>query len=125
VATFPDGTGEFVGHISPDGDNHIIIPVPYYYPENSDNEVSLSQLKRMRMRANLDDNVILSPTLLYMDLTQDNVITVTDQRKQTKEYIVRSEIRKSSEALIKEFSVPSLGLTGIINEAEKTISLIA
>src|SRR5690606_6365495 len=60
VATFPDGTGEFVGHISPDGDNHIIIPVPYYYPENSDNEVSLSQLKRMRMRANLDDNVILS-----------------------------------------------------------------
>lgn len=124
VATFEDGTGEFTGIVSAES-NEIIIPVPFYFPESSNNEVSVSQLSRMRMKANLDDNVTLSPSLLYMDLTKDNVITITDQRKQRKEYIVRAEIRKSNKNLIEEFKVPSLGLTGIINEADQTISLIA
>lgn len=124
VATFEDGTGEFTGHVSLVS-NEIIIPIPYYYPESSDYQVSESQLSRMRVRANLDDNVILSPALLYMDLTKENVITITDQRKQRKEYIVKAEIRKSNKSRIEEFKVPSLGLTGIVNEADKTISLIA
>ncbi len=123
VATFADGTGEFTGLVSP-GSNEIIIPIPYFYPESSDHEVSESQLRRMRVRANLDDNVILSPALLYMDLTQENVITITDQRKERKEYIVKAEIRKSNKSQIEEFKLPSLGLTGIVNEEEKTISLI-
>jgi hypothetical protein len=38
---------------------------------------------------------------------------------------VKGEIRKSSEGLIKDFSLPSLGLSGVINEAAKTISLVA
>src|SRR5690606_37203502 len=41
-----------------------------------------------------------------------------------KEYIVKAEIRKSNKSQIEEFKLPSLGLTGIVNEEEKTISLI-
>lgn len=124
TATFEDGTGEFVGTLSEDSDE-IIIPIPYYFPVSSNNQITEGDITRMRVKANLDDNVIVSPSLLYMDLTQDNVITVTDQRKETRQYTVRAEIRKSSEAQIEEFELPSLGLTGVINEETKIISLIA
>jgi hypothetical protein len=124
TATFADGTGEFTGYLT-EGNDEIIIPIPYFYPESSNNQVTEAQLSNMRVKANLDDNVIVTPGLLYMDLTQDNHIVVTDQRKETKQYTVRGEIQKSSEALIKDFKIPSLGLTGVINEQEKTISLIA
>ena len=124
TATFEDGTGEFIGYFTA-GSNEIIIPIPYYYPENSNNQVLDSQLKRMRVTANLDDNVIVKPALLYLDLSQENVITVTDQVKDQKEFIVKGEIRKSSRSQIEDFKIPSLGMTGVINESAKTISLIA
>ncbi|MFZ5429103.1 MAG: DUF5018 domain-containing protein [Bacteroidota bacterium] len=124
TATFEDGTGVFTGYFA-EGSNEIVIPIPYYFPESSNNQVGQEKLKRMRVKANLDDNVIVSPALLYMDLTQNNVITVTDQLKQQKQYTVRGEIRKSSECQITEFSLPSIGLAGVINENAKTISLVA
>jgi hypothetical protein len=124
TATFSDGTGKFTGYIT-EGSNQIVIPIPYYFPESSDNQVTTAQLGNMRITANLDDNVTVSPALLYLDMTKDNMITVTDQLKQKKQYAVRGEIRKSSACLIEEFKLPSLGLIGVINETAKTISLIA
>lgn len=124
TATFPDGTGEFTGTIE-EGTNEIVIPVPYFFPVSSDNQITESMISRMRVQANLDDNVTVSPALLYMDLSKENVITVKDQLGQKQEYIVRGEIRKSSECRIKDFKLPSLGLTGVINESNKTISLVS
>ncbi|GAB3663344.1 DUF5018 domain-containing protein [Echinicola sediminis] len=124
IATFEDGTGEFVGYYE-EGSNEIVVPVPYYFPVSSNQEVTEEQMKRMRVRANLDDNVTVSPSLLYLDLTKENHITITDQRKEKKDFVVRAEIRKSSEASIEEFSLPDLGLTGVINESTRTISLVA
>lgn len=124
TATFEDGTGTFVGYPT-DGSDVIVIPVPYYFPESSDNITLAASLKKMRVVANLDDNVIITPSILNMDLTQDNIITVTDQLKQQKTYKVRGEIRKSTACSIEEFRIPSLGLTGIINEDTKTIALVA
>ncbi|WP_215224667.1 DUF5018 domain-containing protein [Echinicola shivajiensis] len=124
TATFEDGTGEFIGYFE-EGSNEIIVPIPYYFPISSNQEVTVEQMKRMRVSANLDDNVTISPSLLYLDLTRENNITVTDQRKEKKDYVVRAEVRKSSEAHIEEFSLPELGLAGVINESTQTISLVA
>ena len=123
IATFEDGTGEFVG-TTPEEGTEIIIPIPYFYPANSNNQVMEAQLKKMRVRAVLDDNVIIEPPLLFMDLTQANVIMVTDQRKEKKQYTVRAEILKSKACDIEDFEIPSLNLAGIINEANHTISLL-
>ena len=123
IANFEDGTGDFVG-ITPETGNEIIIPVPYFFPESSNNQVTEARLKKMRVRADLDDNVIVDPPLLFMDLTVDNIITVTDQRKEQKQYTVKAVIRRSNACSIEEFNLPSLGLSGIINEADKTISLL-
>lgn len=124
TAKFADGTGEFSGEITV-GSNTIIIPIPYFFPESSNNQITSEDLTKMRMSANLDDNCTITPSLLWMDLNQENEITLVDQLKNKKQYTVKGEIRKSSECLIKEFSVPSLGLSGVINETTHAISLIA
>ena len=107
-------------------DNGIItIVFPYNYPSNSDKVLSLSELNKMRISANLDDNVTISPALLYMDLTKDNFITITDQTKMKKEFKVVADIRKSAESKITEFELIEPGLVGVINEEKKTISIIS
>ena len=123
IASFEDGTGEFTG-TTPETGNEVIIPIPYFYPESSTNQVTEAMLKNMRVRANLDDNVIIDPPLLFMDLTKDNVIMVTDPRKEKKQYTIKAAILRSNACEIEEFEIPSLGLSGIINEVDKTISLL-
>jgi len=123
TATFEDGRGDFIGEPVED-QNRIIVPIPYFYPEDSDNQVTAEDLKNMRVKANLDDNVVVDPPLLFMDLNQENVIKVIDQRKDEHEYIVTGEIRKSSASSILSFSLPEPGLDGIIDEAGKTILIV-
>jgi hypothetical protein len=124
TATFPDGTGEFTGTVT-EGINEIIIPIPYFFPKSSNNQITESMISNMRVSANLDDNVTVTPALLYMDLSRGNAITVKNQLGEEHEYLVKGEIRKSSECKIEEFKLSDLGLTGVINETEKTISLVA
>lgn len=62
----------------------ITVVFPYNYPRTSQNVLTMDALKNVRIDANLDDNVTVSPSLLYMDLTQENFITVTDQTKSKK-----------------------------------------
>lgn len=103
----------------------IIIVFPYNYPRTSDNVLTMDDLTHVRVEANLDNNVTVSPPLLYMDLTKENYITVTDQTKTKKVYKVVSEIRKSSECKIISFELASLGISGVIDDDKKTISLIS
>ena len=103
----------------------ITIVFPYNYPRTSNNVLTMNNLTNVRVKANLDDNVTVSPSLLYLDLTKDNYIDVTDQTKTTKRYKIVAAIRKSDQASISSFELPSIGLNGIIDENNKTISLIS
>jgi len=103
----------------------VTIVFPYNYPRTSETVLTMSNLTNMRVVANLDDNVTISPAILYMDFTKENNITVTDQSKNKKAYKVVAEIRKSAECAITDFQLKSLGLTGVIDEANKAISLIS
>jgi len=109
-----------------DSANGIITVVfPYNYPRMSNTVLTMSDLSKMRVSANLDDNVNISPAILYMDFTKENHITVTDQTKKKKGYDVVAAIRKSAECAITNFELASLGLSGVIDEANKKISLIS
>ena len=109
-----------------DHDNGIItIVFPYNYPTKSDQVLSMSELSNMRVSANLDDNVTILPALLYLDLTKENFITITDQAKVKREYEIVADIRKSAESKLLEFELIEPGLTGVVNEDTKTISIIA
>ncbi len=124
TATFEDGSGSFTGY-SNDSTNKIIIPIPYYFPKSSNNQVTKEQMSNMRLKATLANNVTVNPKLLYMNLNQNNTITVTNQRKKQIKYLVKGKIVKNNQSQIKSFTLPSLGMSGIINEETKTISLIS
>lgn len=103
----------------------ITIVFPYNYPLLSNNVLKMEDLTHVRVEANLDDNVTISPALLYFDFTKENFITITDQTKKNKDYKIVAEIRKSAEAKITSYELKELGLTGIIDNDAKTISLIS
>jgi hypothetical protein len=122
TAYFTDGNGNILDEDNgrftatvTEGNYNIEIPIPYYFPASSDNQVTTAMLSQMRMQAVLDDNVTVEPALLLMDLNQTNTITVTDQRKEKRQYAITGVIRKSSACVIEEFALPDAGLTGIVS----------
>lgn len=126
TASFPDDdSDENVFSSEIDYNSHVItVVVPYNYPLTSYNVVTMDMLSKMRVKANLDDNVYLTPGLLYMDLSKENMITITDQSKKKSEYKVVAEIRKSAQCLLTKYNIPSAGLSGVIDDVNNVVSLI-
>lgn len=102
----------------------ITIVVPYTYPALSKTHLEPSNLTKMKMVANLDDNVTVTPELLFMDLSKDNVIYVNSQDGSQKKFIVRSEIRKSSECSITNYKLETTEHVAVVNEGARTISFL-
>lgn len=115
--------GEFKGY-PVEGSDEIIVEIPWFYPESSDDAVTASMLDNMRITLNLDDNVTVTPAVIYMNLNQDNLITVTDQVKNKKVYKVRGQITKSNKCELEELTISSLGLSGIINQDTREVAMI-
>lgn len=105
--------------------NHIInVVFPYNYPRTSNNVLTVDVLTKMRVEAVVENNVVIEPALLYMDLTKENVITVIDDLENTRTpYTVKAEIRKSAECLMTSFSIPTMDVTGVI--AGKNVSIVS
>lgn len=124
TVSFADGTGEFTTVIQ-EGSSEITVDIPYYFPENSTNQVTEGMIKKMKAKANLDDNVVIEPALLFLDLTKSTTITVIDQKKERKQYTIKGNIKKSNACAITDFQLPDYGLSGVINEAEDMIYLVS
>ena len=126
TASFIDDTSDenhFKSEI--DYDNHVItIIFPYTYPANTKYNLTEDDLKKVKVVANLDDNCSIEPSILIMDLTQDNLITVINQKKERTDYIVRGEIRKSNACAVTAFKLIDENLVGVVNESTKVISII-
>lgn len=124
TVSFTDGTGDFTTVVE-EGGTEIIIDIPYYFPENSTNIVTEEMISKMKAKANLDDNVVLEPLLLFLDLTKQTPITVIDQKKQRKQYTIKGNIKKSDACSITDFQLPGYNLSGVINETEGMIFLVS
>lgn len=105
--------------------NHIInVVFPYNYPRTSNNVLTIDVLTKMRVSAVVENNVVIEPALLYMDLTKENEITIIDNLEKTSTvYTVKAEIRKSAECLITSFTIPAMDVTGVITGTN--ISLVS
>lgn len=118
-----DGDGineEFSGQ--PDENGNIEIVFPYFYPVESDNEVTKTDLSSVKVTGVLANNVTVEPSLLKMDLNTENHIVATDQVKAQKEYIVTGRIAKLTGCDITSFKLPDANIEGIISG--ETISLV-
>lgn len=108
-----------------DYQNHIItIVVPYTYPNNTDSYLEMSDLTRMKVQCNLKKGLVLNPALTVIDLTKDTPVTITDGYGVKTNYTIRGEIRKSTACEILDFTIPSIGISGVINPETHVITLV-
>ncbi len=103
--------------------NEFVIPIPWFYPEDSAHETT-PYMTDMKIEANLANNCKIEPKLGVLDLTKENFFTFTDQHGNQRKISIRGERTKSNKASITFFSIESVGVTGLIDQDKKTISLI-
>ncbi len=108
-----------------DYEKHIItIQVPYNIPVESDVVTNIEDYKKVWALFNLDDNATLEPKLTTLDLTQTYKVTLTDQKKEKSVWTIKAVLAKSSACDIESFTIPSLGLSALIDKSAASASLI-
>ena len=101
-----------------------VIPMPWFYPEDSENETA-EYMKTMRVQAKLAPNCTIDPVLTILDLTKENYFTYTDAQGYKKQICITGERVKSNKCQLLSFSIPAEDISGIIDEEHKTVSLIS
>ncbi len=102
----------------------IIVQVPYTIPVESNNVQKLEDYSNVYVLFNLDDNAYLEPMIHTIDLSKTYKVTLTDQKKVRSEWTIRARLAKSSACDIESFSIPSLGISALIDKNSGTASLI-
>ncbi len=115
-----DASATFTTVVTEENIDNIVINIPYFYPETSDN---VAEMTAMRVTASLDNNYTLSPGLSTLDLTQENYLTLTNPEGATRSVMITGKLTEPSGCQILSFAVGES--TGIIDQTNMKISLIA
>jgi hypothetical protein len=100
-----------------------VIPIPWYYPEESDSTTEAS-MKSMKVVAILENNCLIDPPITVLDLTQKTPFTYTDPYGNKKQITISGQMTRSDKCAIKAFMASPGDLSGVIDEDNKTISLV-
>lgn len=101
----------------------IVIPVPWFFPEASSDGTE-PYMTKMRLEAALANSVSISPALTMVDLTKKNAYTITEADGTVRHITISGVRTKSNKSALTFFSIEALGVTGLIDQAAKSISLI-
>ena len=104
--------------------SRFVIPVPYYYPETSDDETEIYMIK-VRLRAELQPNCSITPPLSIVDLTEENHFTYTDASGASRDIVITGERVHSSKAQLMTFDIVDPPISGIIDEESHKVSLVS
>ena len=99
-----------------------VIPIPYYYPEESDNSTA-DALKAMKVTAKLENNCSINPGLTLLDLTKKNAFTYTDPYGNERHITISGQQTRSNKCAIKSFMVNG-SIPAVIDETNKSVSVI-
>ena len=102
----------------------LVIPVPWFFPETSDDETT-PYMTKVRLQAELQENCFISPALTIVDLTNENWYTYTDAQGNSKKICITGERVKSDKCELLAFSLIDPALAGVIDKANKKISIIS
>jgi len=100
-----------------------VIPIPWYFPESSD-DITTPYMTRVRVRATLQPNCVIEPPLTVMDLTEENHYKYTDATGASRDIVITGERVKSSKCELISFTLKRPMLNGIIDKSNLTVSLI-
>lgn len=102
----------------------LVIPIPYYYPEESDSSMAES-MKAMKVSAILENNCFISPSLeTVLDLTKKNEFVYTDPYGTQTPITISGELTRSPKCALKSITIQPGDLGGIIDETSKTVSVV-
>lgn len=115
-------TGQTLGKlvVSDDKADRFVIPIPWYYPEASD-DLTLTYMTKLRLRAELQPNFSISPKLGIVDLTEENWYTYTDASGNSRKICITGERRKSSECSLVSFLIEDMMVSGIIYKDDNRV----
>ena len=99
-----------------------VIPIPWYYPEDSDDPTTEDDLKTMRVKVELDNNCTIDPAITILDLNQTHTFTFTNPQGEKRPITIRGERTRSNKCAVLAFTVNG-DLSCIIDEENKTISI--
>ena len=84
----------------------LCIPVPYYYPEESDDSSTpMMAMSKVRIRAELDNNCSIDPPLSILDLNEMTKIRYTDSKGKVYNLELYGKMKKSDKASIMGMSI--------------------
>ena len=101
-----------------------VIPVPFYYPESSDDETEIYMIKA-RVRAELQPNCKIEPGLSVLDLTEENHFTYTDASGASRDIVITGDRVHSSKCQLLTFDIQDPAISGIVDENAKKVSLVS
>ena len=123
--TFGPYEGQEMGRLEisdPSADRYVI-PIPWYFPENSD-DISTPYMTKVRVRASLEANCKIEPGLTVLDLTEENRFRYTDATGESRDIVITGERVRSSKCELISFTLKRPTLNGVIDKATKNVSLI-
>lgn len=121
--TFADGTGFFnPERATPYGDT-IKFVFSTHFPAESNNPIDISTMK---IKANAPTTVrVISNGSDQADLTKPTEIIIRSADGTERKHILIGEIRKSNDAVINSFALPTANLTGFLVESQKIVGLVS
>ncbi len=102
-----------------------VIPIPYYYPEASFDSTE-PYMTKVRVQAELQPNCTIEPSLgdQLIDLTQENWFTYTNAQGESRPICITGDRVKSNKCELISFGLTDPSLTGVIDKAARTVTLI-
>ena len=112
----------------PDMDRYVI-PIPWFYPEESD-DVTTLYMSKVRVRAELAENCSIYPPLTLLDLNQEHNFTYTDAQGNSRPVVITGQRVKSSTTNMLSMNLidPATGkaaLEGFVDNDAKTVYLFS
>jgi hypothetical protein len=99
------------------------IPIPWYFPESSD-DITTPYMTKVRVRASLQPNCKIDPPLTVLDLTEENHYTYTDATGTSHGIVITGKRVKSDKCEIITFALKQPQLSGMVDKAARKVSLI-
>lgn len=101
--------------------NDILIDLPYYFPEDTENEIDVS---RIQLDITFHEEVsVLSEIPARVDLTEPLVVKIENADGEEEDVRIIADIKKSNRAQILSFSLPAVGINGTVVESVRMIGI--
>ena len=111
-------------NITDENADRFVIPVPWFFPETSDNETT-PYMTKVRVQAAIQPNCKIEPSLTLLDLTKENIFKFTNARGESRNICITGERVKSKACDILVFSLDEPAISGIVDKTKKTVTLVS